>query len=229
MSAGLPLLVTRADPGGAASVARALAQGLDAYATPLFAAEALPWTPPDARHFDALLLTSAQAPRLAGPCLAPLAALPAYAVGAATARAAAGVGLSVAATGEADAQALIDAMTAQNVRRILWLCGRDRSDFDPRGAALTALPCYAVDPAEPTPVWRELIAAPAVVLAHSARGAARSAALAGAARGHLRLVAISAAAAAAAGEGWGEVAVATTPDDAAMLAQAHALCHKGQK
>ncbi|NIJ39195.1 uroporphyrinogen-III synthase [Sphingopyxis panaciterrae] len=226
---GLPLIVTRPDPGGAATVARAATLGLDAHHMPLFAAHALSWTAPDPADFDAMLLTSAQAVRLAGADLGRLAALPVHAVGAATAQAARGAGLSVAMTGESDAQDLLDAMAAQAIGRILWLCGRDRSAFDARGAWLTCLPCYAVDPVPPPAGWPRLIAAPAVLLAHSTRGAARIADLAGVARKHLKLVAISAKAAAAAGDGWAMIAISDRPDDAAMLAEAHALCHKGGK
>jgi uroporphyrinogen-III synthase len=93
---------------------------------------------------------------------------------------------------------------------------------------LTPLPCYAVDPVEPPADWAALLAAPAVLLAHSARAAARISVLVGSARTHLALVAISDRAAAAAGMGWADLAVAGRPDDAAMLAQAHSICHKGQ-
>ena len=80
MSGSLPLLVTRPEPGNSATIARAAALGLDAYAMPLFAARALPWTAPAPQDFDAILLTSAQAVRLAGPQLMRLALLPVYAV-----------------------------------------------------------------------------------------------------------------------------------------------------
>lgn len=229
MNGAAPLIVTRPEPGNAATVARARALGFDVRAIPLFAARPLEWTAPDADDFDALLLTSAAAARLAGPGLAALAALPAYAVGAATAAAAAAAGLTVARTGAADAQWLLGEMTSQKIRRILWLCGRERSALDFGDAVITALPCYAVDPVDPPPAWKDLLGAPAILLAHSARAAARIAALAGADRAHLSLVAISPAAAAAAGEGWREVAAADQPDDAAMLAQASALWHKGAK
>jgi len=229
MSAGLPLIVTRADPGGAATAARAAAMGLDARHLPLFAARPLAWTPPDPAAFDALLLTSARAARLAGPGLARLTGLPVHAVGAATAAAATEAGLTVAATGERGAQRLLDDMTSQRIARILWLCGRDRSTFDARGAALVPLACYAVDPVPPPSAWAEAVAAPAVLLAHSVRGAQRLAELVPTRRARLALAAISPSVAAAAGEGWASVAVAERPDDAALLAEAHALCHKGRQ
>lgn len=229
MSGGLPLLVTRPEPGNSATMTRATALGLDAHAMPLFAARALPWTAPAPQDFDAILLTSAQAVRLAGPQLTRLALLPVYAVGSATAEAAKAAGLTVVQTGAADAQSLLDRMASGKPARILWLCGRERSEFDPRGSALESVACYAVDAVEPSPAWAQLVAAPAVLLAHSARAAQRIADLVGPQRTHLVLVAISPSVAAAAGAGWAEVAASAQPTDAGMLALARALCHKGQK
>ena len=229
MTGPLPLIVTRPEPGNAVTVERARALGLDAYGVPLFAARAIDWQAPTTEDFDALLLTSAAAVRLAGPALASLSALPVYAVGAATASAAEAAGLCVATTGTRDAQRLLDDMASQNIRDILWLCGRDRSQFGAPGTAITPLPCYAVDPVPPPPSWSELIAVPALLLAHSARAATRISELVGRARDHLAIVAISPAVAAAAGDGWRDLAIASQPDDVAMLAQAHALWHKGAK
>jgi uroporphyrinogen-III synthase len=225
---GLPLIVTRAEPGGAATVQRARTLGLDAHALPLFAVRALAWEPPESAAFDALLVTSAQAVRLAGPGLSGLSALPVHAVGEATARAAEAAGLRVATIGPGTARGLFEMLEGRGAARILWLCGRDRTAFDARGADVVPLPVYAADPIDPPPPWTALIAAPAVVMAHSARGAERIADLAGAARKHLTLLAISPKAARAAGSGWGDVRLAKHPDDAAMLAEAHALCHKGE-
>ena len=229
MSGGLPLLVTRPEPGNRATMARATALGLDAYAMPLFAAQAVPWTAPSAGDFDALLLSSAQAVRLAGPQLARLTALPVYAVGTATADAATAAGLTVAQIGDADGQSLVDVMTSAKIARILWLCGRERSDLDPHGAMLQPLACYAADAVAPPTGWADLIAVPAVLLAHSRRAAQRIGELVGADRAHLTMVAISPAVAIAAGDGWADRAAAAQPTDAAMLALAHALCHKGRK
>ena len=229
MSGGAPLIVTRPEPGNAATVERARALGFDVHAMPLFAARPLDWDPPDADDFDALLLTSAFAARLAGPGLAALTSLPAYAVGAATAEAARTAGVAVAMTGSADAQRLLDDMTPSKIGRILWLCGRDRTALRAVETTITPLPCYAVDPVDPPPAWHALLGAPAIVLAHSARAAERISELACASRAHLSLVAISPAVAAAAGDGWRERAIAAQADDAAMLAQARALWHKGIK
>lgn len=229
MSESLPVIVTRPEPGNAATVARAKARDLAVHGVPLFAANPVAWQAPGARDFDALLLTSAQAVRLAGPDLAKLASLPVHAVGAATTAAAEAAGLRVVQTGPGDAQQLIDAMTSPEKPRILWLCGHHRSVFDARGASLVPLACYRVDPVEPSSLWDDLTAAPAVILAHSVRAATRIAALTEERRRHLSLVAISPAAAAAAGAGWAVVTVTSTPDDAAMVTAAHALCQKDEK
>ena len=225
----MPLIVTRPEPGNAATVERAKALGIDAHGIPLFAARPLDWQVPATQNFDALLLTSAAAVRLAGPGLASLSSLPVFAVGAATARAAEAAGLTVAMTGSTNAQRLLDDMASQVIRNILWLCGRERSEFDAKRADIAPLPCYAVDPVSPLPIWSTLIAAPALLLAHSARAAERISDLVGGARANLALVAISPAVAVAAGHGWRELVVAAQPDDVAMLAQAHALWHKGTK
>lgn len=229
MSGGLPLVVTRPEPGNSATIARAAALGLDARAMPLFAAYPIDWALPAPTNYDALLLTSAQAVRLAGVQLAELAALPVHAVGKATADAARAAGLTVVQTGTADGQNLLDAMASEKIARILWLCGRERSEFDPRGALLDPRACYGVESAEPPGDWTQVIAAPAVLLAHSARAARRIGDLVGTSRAHLALVAISPVVAAAAGAGWAERVAAAAPTDAAMLALAHALCHKGGK
>ncbi|MDK2762154.1 MAG: uroporphyrinogen-III synthase [Sphingopyxis sp.] len=229
MTKGPPLIVTRPEPGNAATVRRARALGFDVRALPLFAAKPVEWAVPPAGDFDALLLTSAFAPRLAGPGLNRMSALPVHAVGDATARAAMDAGLTIATVGSADAQSLVDAMAARNMRSILWLCGRDRSQFDARGIKIAAVPCYAVDLVPPSGEWHDMIAAPAILLAHSVRAARHIADLAGEARAHLTLVAISPAVAAAAGDGWRDLAIAGQPDDAGMLAQAHSLWHKAAK
>ncbi|MDZ3831997.1 MAG: uroporphyrinogen-III synthase [Sphingopyxis sp.] len=229
MTPDMPLIVTRPEPGCTATVSRARAMGLDARPMPLFAAHPIDWAAPsNPAAFDALLFTSAQAPRLAGPMLSALAGLPGYAVGAATAASASAAGVTVAMIGDSDGQHLIDAMAPMGIRRILWLCGRDRSHFGSPGTEVTAVPCYAVDRVAPPAVWSGLVAAPAVIMVHSRR-AAEYVAEQVAAPKHLSLIAISPAVAAAAGGGWRQIGVAERPDDAAMLAQAVALCHKSAK
>ncbi|WP_235303106.1 uroporphyrinogen-III synthase [Sphingopyxis sp. MWB1] len=224
----MPLLVTRPDPGCTATVTQARALGLDARAMPLFIARPLDWVPPDPALYDALLITSAQAARLGGDGLATLADMPAYAVGEASAQAARGAGLKVEYVGDSDGQTLVETMAQEGLRRILWLSARDRSRISVEGTQLTPLACYAVEAIDPPSDWQENIAGPAAIAVYSRRSAERLAMLVGTPK-HLTLIAISSAVAAAAGSGWKQVAVASHPNDAAMLAQAHALCHKASK
>lgn len=219
-----PVIIVRPEPGASATAARAAALGLDARTVPLFAIESVAWHVPDSAAYDALLLTSANAVRHAGPGLAALAGLPCHAVGAATAAAARAAGLNVVAVGAAGAQPLVDAMTSSGHRAILWLTGEERSAIAAGPARITALACYraaeVIDPAG----WAAAIARPAVVLLHSVRAARRAATLAGTARNHLIALGISAAVRAAAGAGWEASHAAPRPDDAEMLAMAAKLC-----
>ena len=82
------LIVLRPEPGASATVERAQALGLDAFAIPLFRVEPIAWTAPDAGQFEGLLLTSANAVRHGGDQLERLRGLPVYVVGEATAEAA---------------------------------------------------------------------------------------------------------------------------------------------
>lgn len=220
----LPLLIVRPEPGASATLRRAQALGIDAQSIPLFTIAPVGWTPPEVTAFDALLISSANAVRHAGPELAALSTLPAYAVGPTTAAAVTTAGLMLMATGDAGAQAMVDAMIANGARNILWLCGSDRSALLPGAARITPLATYRATALSAPPAWDAAIAHPAVLLLHSARAARRAAELAGPARKHLIALAISAAVADAAGTGWRRCVSATRPDDSEMLALARQLC-----
>ena len=212
--------VLRPEPGNAATIARVEAAGLAAVRLPLFVVRSLGWTAPDPAAFDALILTSANAARLAGPGLDSLAGLPVFAVGPATAAAARARGLTIAETGDGDGAEIVTAMAARGFTRALLLAGRERH-VDVGGVVAEAIAVYASDP---LPIEDRAIAglADTVALLHSARAAERLAELVGA-RGSIRLAAISEAVAAAAGAGWADIAVAPTPDDATMIALARRL------
>jgi uroporphyrinogen-III synthase len=220
----LPLIIVRPEPGASATAARAAALGLAGIIAPLFAAEPRAWTPPKLAGLDALLVTSANAVRLAGPQLAALAALPVHAVGEASADAARAAGLTVAHIGDGGAQPLVDALVARGARALLWLTGTERTALASGPARITPIITYAMPALPPPPAWGRAIAEPGLLLLHSARAAARASALAGAARNHLIALAISGPVAAAVGTGWKQVVVASSPDDAAMLALAAKLC-----
>lgn len=210
-------LVLRPAPGNARTCAALAAAGVAAVALPLFRIVPCAWAAPDPAAHDALLLTSANAVRQAGAGLARLAHLPVVAVGAATAEAARGAGLSVALTGSGDVAAVVARAGAWP--RLLHLAGRERIAH-PGVVAITVYASEAVD----VPPEALAGAGGAVVLLHSPRAAARFVALLGTrSRADIRVAALSDAVAAAAGAGWDALAVAPEPDDAALVAAAARL------
>lgn len=219
------LLLLRPEPGWSRTAASARAAGWRVLGAPLFVVRPLAWALLPPQGFDALLLTSANAPRLAGPGLAPLAALPCFCVGASTAAAARAAALRVVHAGSADVVAAAGAMAAAGIGRALHLCGRERAAVSAAAPEIVAVPVYAADAVDPAPAAvMDAIAARPIVLLHSARAAARFAAIADRRRGSLRLAATSAAVLAAAGPGWAGSAVATRPEETALLVAAARLC-----
>ncbi|MBA3879088.1 MAG: uroporphyrinogen-III synthase [Sphingobium sp.] len=210
--------VLRPEPGNAATRARLRAGGHDAIALPLFEIVGLPWTPPDPADFDALVLTSANAVRAAGPALAAFTQLPTFAVGAATARAATAAGMTLAATGDDDAEALIAAAARAGVARALHLGGRE-TRVVATGIVAASIAVYGSDP---LPVDHAALAAiiGATALVHSPRAAERLRALVdehGLGRGTIAIAALSPAVARAAGSGWARVSIARQPSDVALI------------
>lgn len=218
------LAVLRPEPGNTATRARAAAAGFATLSLPLFAVAALDWAAPDPAQHDALILTSANTLRFGGAGLAALKGLPVLAVGPHTADAARAAGFAVSAIGGGDG-AQIAAVAAQHgVRRALHLTGRDRTLGV--GGAITAV----------VPVYRSIalpIATDAlqtldgtIALLHSARAARRLETLVTKAeldRSRIAVAAFSPAIAATLGPGWGDVAAAATPDDAALFTAALGL------
>jgi uroporphyrinogen-III synthase len=225
----IPLVVVRPQPGCATTVAAALALGLDAYGFPLFAVRPIAWQPPPADRFDALLLSSANAPRHAGPALAAYGGMPAYAVGAATAEVARAQGLEVVATGHGGLKALLPLLRPEH-RRLLRLSGRERVTLrPPRGVSIQERVVYASEPLPMPAGLRRLLAGPAVVLLHSAEAAHHFAQACDAervARGRVSLAALGPRIARAAGTGWHALETATAPSDTALLALARQMCQE---
>lgn len=223
-----PVLVLRPEPGAAATVGRVRSRGWRAIAAPLFAVEAVEWKPPDSRDHDALMLTSANAVRFAGPHLGGYRALPAYAVGEATAAALREAGFADVRTGSADAAALLAMLAADGRRAPLHLAGADVREVVHPGVSVAQAVVYRAVPAGGfSPEAERALRDGAVALLHSPRAAARFAELAKAAgmpRAGIALAAISAATASAAGGGWSARAIAAAPDDEALLAAAAPLC-----
>lgn len=211
------VVILRPEPGASATLARAVAAGIDAVAIPLFEIAPVDWIAPDPSEFDALLLTSANALRHGGNRLAAYRALPTYCVGEATAAAALSAGFGVAGTGAQDAAALVERVPRG--LRLLHLTGRDHRPI----AGVTELIVYDSEAIDPPPSLEALEGGVAMV--HSPRAGARLAALVEA-RADISIAAISDAAAAACGPGWREVTAIDAPGDGALLALAASLCQK---
>lgn len=171
------------------------------------------------------MLTSANAALLGGEALAAYRALPAYAVGEASAAAARAAGFGNIRTGPADGAALLEMIAGDGVRQLLHLAGRDRIGLSHPELRVEAVALYAADAVESLPPEAEAaIRRKALVLLHSPRAAALFGGFVGARREAIRAMAISPATAAAAGEGWAEMAVAARPRDEALLELAAKLC-----
>jgi uroporphyrinogen-III synthase len=222
------VLVLRPEPGASATAARAEALGVEAITAPLFTISPVDWNAPDPAAFDAILLTSANAARHAGPQLANYLHLTCHTAGEATAAAAAAAGFGDVRTGPSDGKAALAAMSG----RVLHLCGREHLPLAHDGASVVRRIVYAADPATDLPqAARDALAQGAVALLHSPRAAATFAAfLPETARHGVTAAAISEAARAALGPGWRHVAVAARPRDEALLELAAELCQKaGQR
>ena len=219
------VLILRPQPGADESAARARALGLEAVVAPLFEVRPLAWSGPDPGSVDAVMLTSANAARHAGTGLAAFAGLPCYAVGEATAAAARAAGFDHVRTGPDDGAALVATMAGDGVMTAFHPCGRERIPLDRRGIRLIEIPVYAAKATgRLAPEAGTALAQGAWALLHSPRAAARFGRLVGEGRGRVGIAAISPAVAAAAGEGWREVAVAPRPRDEALLELAAKLC-----
>jgi len=212
-----PVLLLRPEPGLSASAERARELGLEVLACPLFRVEAVAWDVPDAAKYEALLLTSANAVRHGGAGLDALKALPAHAVGEATAAAARQAGYQVSSVGVRNAAEMIAGLPPS--LRLLHLCGKHHvPGDDPRIDRRIVYRSAEIDDPRLPPLSGQVVAV------HSARAGARLAELADE-RGGAAIAAISEAAAEAVGSGWQRVEIAEQPTDASLLALAAMLCH----
>lgn len=211
-----PVIVLRPEPGNAATMAKALAMRMDARACPLFETRGVAWSCPAPANFTAILFTSANGARLAGPGRMRYLHLPAFAVGDATAEAAREAGFSSVVTGESDVARLTAKIATLGRHRLLHLSGAEISEIDFMGVEVERRIVYDSEVVPPTAAMLELLAGGGVVLVHSPRAAARLAEIV-LDRYVLELVTISARTAEAAGEGWRRVAIAAYPRDEAVL------------
>ncbi|MFZ2995748.1 uroporphyrinogen-III synthase [Sphingobium sp.] len=219
------VLILRPEPGAGGTARKAARLGLDAAVHPLFAPQPLPWTPPPATGFDALLLTSANAARLAGEGLATYQALPSYAVGQATADALHTQGFATVIAGDADASAIAARIVADGHRRVLHLAGTTVAPMDAGPLHITRIAIYTMSSLPPDPALLRAAMPGSVLLIHSPRAGERLAEqIPPQARTSLHIVAISPAALAACGTGWASRQAPDRPQDDDMLALALCLC-----
>lgn len=224
----VPLVIIRPEPGCSASLSTARTMpGLEAHGFPLFEVIARSWEAPAPDRFDALLVGSAMVFRHGGPGLTGLTGLPVYAVGETTAADARSAGFTVAATGAGGLQAMLGQI-APGHRRLLRLAGEERIALTlPDGVSMEERVVYASVPRAMPPELIALLRQPAIVALHSAEAARHLAAECvryGIRRAPLRLAALGPRIAAAAGDGWGEVASVPFPEDKALLALARQMC-----
>lgn len=223
----VPVIVIRPEPGCARTVEAAGAAGLMAHGFPLFAVQPADWTPPDPAGIDALLIGSANALRHGGAGIEAFRGFPAHVVGAATAEATRGAGLSVETVGEGGLQRVLDAVDPAK-GRLLRLAGRERVSLSPpAGVTLIERVVYASDPRPMPAALSDLLRAPSLVLLHSGEAARHFAAqidLALLARNSIRIAAIGPRVLEQAGTGWAQVRAADRPYDAALLALAVRMC-----
>lgn len=221
----IPLIVLRPEPGAGQTVARAKAMGLTARSHPLFTARTLDWTAPPAASFDALLVTSAQTARLAGPALDRYGALAVYAVGEPTAAALRARGFRDVVAGSTDGTAIAARIAADGHRAILHLAGETVATIDAGPLHITRVAVYTMVETEDGDALRDDMAQGAIILVHSPRVGARLAQLIPPAlRAASHVVAISPAALDAAGDGWASGSATDTPLDDRVLALAARLC-----
>jgi uroporphyrinogen-III synthase len=227
------LLAIRPQPGADATAKRIQALGYTAVLLPLFEVHPVAWDVPPANIYDALILSSGNAVRHAGPGLRQLHSLPVYAVGSATMKAAKSAGLPVAFTGRTDVGAVIETARDVGHQRLLWLAGEDRTvPSTPEGISLDVRIVYK-SAVLPTPAGFDASVAGAdIVMLHSPRAARHFAELCdahGLDRSHIALGAFSPAVAENAGAGWKHLSVATEPNDTALLSEVQSYFTNGDR
>ncbi|MBT2186268.1 uroporphyrinogen-III synthase [Sphingobium nicotianae] len=220
-----PLLLLRPQPGNDRSAERARALGIEVLQLPLFETVAVEPDELLEGPFDAILITSANGARFGADLFARHAGLPVFAVGEASAQAAREAGAHDVRTGGGDAASTIPMIAAAGHRAVLHICGEDARSFDPQGLGVTRHIVYRSDALDMRRHAKALATLPPSVIAIHSPGAGRrlNALIPPPFRNHI-LIAISDAAAHAAGGGWRRVQVAETPDDTALLRLASTLC-----
>jgi len=220
------LVAIRPEPGLSATIEAARRLDLEVIGIELSRVEPVAWKLPDLAAVDALLVGSANAFRHGGPLLAQLQHLPVYAVGKATAAAARDAGFLVEKSGEGGLQSLLDGLAKP--MRFLRIAGEERIALTlPRAASMIERIAYRIVAIPVSPFSTKPLLHQAIVLLHSAGAAehfAREVDRLGVDRATISLAALGPRIAAAAGEGWQELAIAERPNDAHLLALVKDMC-----
>ncbi|QUT06182.1 uroporphyrinogen-III synthase [Sphingobium phenoxybenzoativorans] len=220
-----PLLILRPEPGASRTAQAAAALGLAVDCYPLFLTTPIPWTGPEPHFVDAVMFTSANGARLAGPQLDRYRHLPAYAVGEVTAEAVRAAGFAPVHVGTRGVQELAAMIADRGHQWVLHISGRDIRTFDPGDLRVTSASVYASVESGHAADFAPHLVPGGVILIHSPRAGQRLADLVPPpVRATLHIAAISPAALEAAGGGWASGHAAARPDDAALLALAAGLC-----
>jgi uroporphyrinogen-III synthase len=224
-----PLVLLRPQPGNDRSAKRAIELGMSVAQVPLFDIVAAVKTDAPNGPFDAILVTSANGVHFGGDELARFAGVPIYTVGEATAQAIRSLGHRDVIVGGGDAASTVPLIAAAGHGKVLHLCGADVRPFDPMGVRFIRHVVYGAAMRADADVRPVLDAIEGGVIAvHSPRAGSRIAGLIEPGRrGPFHLLAISAAAASASGDGWSDISVSARPDDTALLTLAESLCNCG--
>jgi uroporphyrinogen-III synthase len=220
-----PLLILRPQPGNDASAEQATALGIEVMQLPLFEIVPAEDQPAPDGPFDALLVTSPNGARYGEALIRKFAHLPVYVVGEASAEAVRQSGAQTIIVGGGNAVSTIPIIVEAGHQRILHVCGEETRPFDPLGLRITRHIVYRSEARDMRRHTKALVTMPSCVIAvHSpAAGRRLNALLPPSCRNHF-VLAISDAAAQAAGSGWRRVVVSPEPNDSALLHVATSLC-----
>lgn len=217
----MKLLIIRPQPGADATARRFKDTGFTPVVMPLFAIEHLPLQSMSVDGYDAILLTSGNAARAAHAFLRSAAKIPIYAVGSATANALASLSLPVAATGSNGVAELVGVAAEGGHKKLLWLAGEDHSDVpEIADVHIDIVIVYRSAAVETSAQFATNVEQCDAIILHSSRAAAHFADLcddAGLLRSKITLATFSTAIAESAGDGWAQMIVAASPNDAALM------------
>jgi uroporphyrinogen-III synthase len=173
-----PVWITRAEPGAGETAARVRALGLEALIEPLLEVRPLDVAAAQVADVGAIAFTSANAVR-AFAARWPERGAPVFAVGGATARAAAAAGFTQVVSADGDVAALARLITDRRATiagMVLHASAAEAAgdltgDLAASGVAARRLPLYETAPRPPGPAVLDRLAGGAVVLLHSPRAA----------------------------------------------------------